>query len=61
MERDETLVAQAFATSSIKINQFFFPIQKSGSEDAGLRAAIYSLAPLLKASSRAKKVPMAKT
>ena len=52
MDLDETLVAQAFATSSvveISIQSF----------DRRTRIG-HILAPLLKASSKAKKVPIAK-
>ena len=55
MEREETLVAQALATSSADISkkQVLTEGNKSHRNDV--------LAPLLKASSMAKKVPITKT
>lgn len=50
-DRDDTLVAHAFATSSVKMISHHF---------VKVRLCDYLLAPLLYASSRAKNVPMAK-
>jgi hypothetical protein len=57
MEREETEVAQAFATSSVSAAVRHV----TEGEDWGMAAGCYSLAPLLYASSIANMVPMAKT
>ena len=58
MERDETDVAHALATSSGRRER---AVSRAQLEARGGGSRGYALAPLLKASSRAKKVPITNT